>query len=328
VDEQQGPNSTHAGGAAPGPDGPPATPDLSPAGAPPPAGDIPPPAPGGLPPGPPDLSSAPLDAPSAPPNLPPGVYPATFTAPGEPSAGPVTPAPKRSRRGIGILAAVGVGLVAAFVKFGIPLLIGAAASGVLGSVFGGPYGRLPSDQQQAFEQRFNAAIGSRLDGVPDAQRTGKVDAMITSGLPRLADEPLVDKIHLTVKLLTAADEATCARIARGTAAGTGDADALLKALEALDVASIGRWYDINIQAIEAEAASTPVRALDAAEAERILGDMIGAFSEAESAQLTALYGTGPATDADACGGMRALYRHIEDLPPADLAVAARYDVSP
>ena len=34
------------------------------------------------------------------------------------------------------------------------------------------------------------------------------------------------------------------------------------------------------------------------------------------------------TDADACGAMRALYRHIEDLPPADLAVAARYDITP
>ena len=85
---------------------------------------------------------------------------------------------------------------------------------------------------------------------------------------------------------------------------------------------------MNIQAIEAEAASTPVRAVDAAEAERVLGDVLGSLSEAESAQVVALFGTAPATDADACGAIRAFYRRVEALPPADRAIAALYDVSP
>ena len=80
--------------------------------------------------------------------------------------------------------------------------------------------------------------------------------MIRPGCPA-RDDPLVERIHLTAKLGTAADEATCARLARSIASGKGDAESTRKALEALDVASIGRWYDINIQAIEAEAASTP-----------------------------------------------------------------------
>jgi hypothetical protein len=237
--------------------------------------------------------------------------------------------PKRRRGIIGVGAALLTALVAIFAKFGLPLLVGVAASGVLGSVFGGAYDKLPSDQKHALEARFDAAVGNSLDGKSDAEKTAAIDAMITSGLPRLDDAPLVDKIHITVKLLNATDEATCAKLARATATGKEDSDALLKSLESLDTDAVGRWYDINIQAIEADAASKPVRTADNAAAERILTTIASGLSATEAAQISALYsGTGSASDADACGGIRTLYDRIDGLPPADLAIAALYDASP
>ena len=73
-----------------------------------------------------------------------------------------------------------MGLVAAFAKFGLPLLIGVAATGVIGNIFGGPYGRLPSDQQQALERRFDAA--SAIARWRPRRRSGRsqVNAMIVS----------------------------------------------------------------------------------------------------------------------------------------------------
>ena len=158
--------------------------------------------------------------------------------------------------------------------------------------------------------------------------------MITSGLPRLPDEPLVDKIHLTVKLLDRGRRGDLCADREGDRVGhVADAEALLKGLEALDVDSIGRWYDINIQAIEAEAASTPARAVDPAEAERVLGGMIGAFSEAEAAQLGALYGTGPVpatpTPAAACAPYTAISRSCRPpTSPSPRGTTSRPDRPP
>jgi hypothetical protein len=301
------------------PPGPP-PPEPRPAAGTPAAPEPPPPT--GLPATPP----GPV-APAAP-AAPGGFYPATHTEPGAPVPPQVAP-PKRRRGLIGVGAALLTALVAILLKFGLPLLLGAAATGVLGSVFGGAYGKLPSDQQKALEARFDAAIGTTLDGKSDVEKTAAIDAMITSGLPRLDDAPLVDKIHLTVKLLNGTDEATCAKLARATASGKEDSDALLKSLDALDTDSVGRWYDINIQAIEADAASRPVRTADNAAAERILTTIASGLSATEAAQISALYsGTGTASDADACGGIRTLYNRIDALPPSDLAIAALYDASP
>ncbi len=279
----------------------------------------------------------PLDAPGPDPSPPPapvapaapgGIYPATATEPGVPVPPQVAP-PKRRRGLMGGAAALVVALAAILAKFGLPLLVGVAASGVLGSVFGGAYDKLPSDQQKSLEARFDAAVGTTLDGKSDAEKSAAINAMITSGLPRLDDAPLVDKIHLTVKLLNGTDEATCAKLARATATGKEDPDALLKSLQSLDTDSVGRWYDINVQAIEADAASKPVRSADQAGAERILTSIASGLSPAEAAQISALYsGSATTSDADACGGIRTLYNRIDALPPSDLAIAALYDASP
>ena len=288
----------------------------------------------------PQPPQAPADA-TAPPPEPPGPpapggaypvgpYPVGTTVLGTPAEPITLKAEPRRRRGLiaGIAAAV-IALGALAVKFVIPLVLVTAVGGAIGTVFGGPFEKLPADQKQALEQRFDAAVGDSLKNLSDAETTAKVDAMLTAGLPRLADQELVDKVHLTAKLLNTADVATCATIARATATGKGDTPALTTALNALDTPSMGRWFEINVAAIEAQAKGTPpARTVDKAESDRVLGDVFARFSDVESQQIGSLYNGAEASDADACNAFRALYTHIEALPAADLAIAALYDVSP
>ena len=271
---------------------------------------------------PPPVPDAPTSAPPAPGGVyPPGVYPAVYGTPAEPTVAAAS-SPKK-RRG---LAAVLIGIVVvAFLKIGLPILVGTAVSGVLGGVFGGPFEKLPSDQKQAFEQRFEAATGDTLKGLSDSEKLTKAQAMLQSGLPRLSDELLVERIHLTTKLLMASDVATCARVARATATGVQDEDALSTAVGAMDTASIGRWFEIAVSAIEADAkGSPPPRSVPQAETERLFGDVVATFSDNESRQLDTLFSGTAASDADACSAMRAFYTHIEELPAAELALVALY----
>lgn len=194
---------------------------------------------------------------------------------------------------------------------------------------GGPFAKLPSDQQKALEQRFDAATGDIIKGLSEAETTAKVDAMLVAGLPRLSDKLLVEKVQLTVKLLNAADEPTCARVARATATGADDGDAMSTAIGAMDTVSIGRWSAYNVSAIEAEAKGSPdARSVPEADSSRVLDDVFGRFSETEAEQIGTLYQGAEVSDADACAAFRALYTHISELPAPDLAIAALYDVSP
>jgi hypothetical protein len=263
----------------------------------------------------------PEDLPSGP--APGGIYPATPDG-----AAAVPPGGRRRAAWPAAIAAVVVALVALLFKFGLPLLVGTAVSGVLGGMFGGPFEKLPADQRQALEQRFDVALDGSLEGRSDRDVALMVDAMLSSGLPRLGDDLLTERLHLTQGLLDGADTATCARIARAAVTGGIDRDAMTTALDAMDAASVGRWFDINITAIEANAAADPVRSVDVAEVDRVMGDVFARLTDQEAQQLTALYGGGDVPDADACDAFRAIYRTMASLPPHDLAVAALVDVSP
>lgn len=255
---------------------------------------------------------------------PPGVYRANYTPPVVPEV-PLTASSTR-RRGVMVVALGAV--VALLLKVVVPILVGASVSGVLTGVFGGPYDRLPTEQKQALEERFRASTGDTFDGLSDAERSSKVDAMFQSGLPRLSDELLVEKVHLTAKMLNAADASTCARVARATATGAADPDAVLVAVEGLDSQAVGRWYEIAVSAIEAAANQAPAqRTVVQAESDRVLGNLFARFSAVEARQIADLSG-GTATDADACAAIRAFYTQMERLPAADLSIAALADSSP
>jgi hypothetical protein len=274
-----------------------------------------------------------VPAPEPPPAAPPapgGIYAAGTTVLGTPVE-PIAAAPEPRKRG-GLVAVVigGVVVIGGLVlKFGLPILIGTAASGLLGGVFGGPFEKLPQDRQDALEKRIEVALGDSIKGLDDTAATAKVNALLAAGLPRLPDEDLTDKINLTVKVLTTADGPTCARLARANATGTSDEEAVSTAVGSLDAASIERWFDINITAVEAEAAGAPpARTADPDEVARVFQAAAGTFTETQAQHVDALYNGSEVSDADACDAIRAVYGAILTLPPADLALAALYDVSP
>lgn len=278
-------------------------------------------------PEPPAAPTAPAVLPGVEAHAPGGVYLAVPSAPGEPIA--PTPAPKGRNGRVALVATGAVALGAIAFKFVLPIVIGTAMSGALGGVFGGPFEKLPGDQQKALEQRFETAMGDTTKGVSDAEVTTRVDDAISAGLPRLGDALLVERFRLTSKLITSAEVATCARIARATATSKDDADAMSTALGSMDATSIGRWFDINVSALEAEAAKAPdVRAVPQADSDRVFDAVFGLFTDAELTQLRGLYDGEEQSDVDACTGFRALYGHITQLPPEDLTIAALYEVTP
>ena len=113
------------------------------------------------------------------------------------------------------------------------------------------------------------------------------------------------------------------------AAGKGYVAAMSAAIGTMHPVSIGRWFEITVSAIEAESKGSPaVRTVPAEDSDRVLADVFAKFSDTESQQIGGLYNGSEVSDADACNAFRALYGHITELPPADLAIAALYDVSP
>lgn len=276
----------------------------------------------------PSAAPAPEMSPAAP--APGGIYPAGTTVLGEPLV-PIAMAHEPKKRA-GLIAVVAAGVVligGLLLKIGLPLLVGTAASGLLGGMLGGPFEKLPQDRQDALEQRMETALGDSIRGLDDTQASAKIATLLGSGLPRMSDQDLTDKVHLTVAILTTTDVSTCARIARSNADGTADPEAVSTAVGALDAASIERWFDINITAVESESAGAPpVRTVDPDEAARVITDAAGMFTESQAQHVDALYNGGEVSDADACDAVRAVYGSIERLPPADLALAALYDVSP
>jgi hypothetical protein len=256
---------------------------------------------------------------------PPGVYPAVYAPPDAP-APEAEPAGKR-RRGIVVVALGAVAFLV--VKFIVPILFATAVGGVLTGVFGGPFEKLPSDQKRALETRIDASTGEAFKGLSEVEQSSRIDAMYRSGLPRLTDELLVEKVHLTVTMLNAADVATCARVARATATGVNDRPALEAALNAMSGEAVGRWFEISVSAIEAGAnGSPPERTVVQADSDRVLAALGATLSDTEGRQVRALYDGSQASDDDACGAVRAIYMHMEELPAADLSIAALADVAP
>ena len=134
-----------------------------------------------------------------------GVYAASVSTDGSGILAPTAPA-ARNRGRWAVIGALGVAAAIFIGKVAIGLLTATAVSGVLGGVFGGPFQKVPTDQREQMEKRFDAAVGDSLKGLSDTDIDAKVQAMLTDGLPRLEDAPLVERMQLVVKMADAADE--------------------------------------------------------------------------------------------------------------------------
>lgn len=273
-------------------------------------------------------SSAPPIAPATghvPPPIPPPIWPG-----GAPESVVAAAAPRPKGRIIaaaGIVAAVVIGLA---LKFVLPLVVGGVVGSAISGAFGGPWDRLPTDVREAYEQRLEAAAGSQLDGLSDAQIATKIDGWLTGGYPRLDDAKLIRHLELAVQALNATDEATCAAFGRNSLAGVAFSDEFeAKLIGALDPAATTEWVGLNVDAIEAELRGSPEPlAVSAAESDALVTRLLARQPEAEIATLAALADGESATDPETCVAIRSLYNGILVLDPADKALMARIDVQP
>jgi len=219
---------------------------------------------------------------------------------------------------------------ALMVKVVVPLVLGGVAASAVGSLFGGPWDRLPSDTQSRLEQRFDAAVGDSFKGLSDTDRATRIETLLRGGLPRLDDQTLIRRLQIESASLDATDEKTCAAFAQEFVKGHVTTETSRKVLGSLDTAKYGEWIEINVSAIEAQSKGTPSQRLASqAETEAMSSALLGRVPAQHLATMQAL-GAGGSTvlDAASCSAARAVYAAGLGLDPQTLATLARVEVSP
>jgi hypothetical protein len=269
--------------------------------------------------------AAPASAPYAPPAIPPPVWPG-----GAPES-VASPPPRRPKAavlaGLGVIAAVVVGIG---LKFVLPLVIGGVIGGAFTGAFGGPWERLPSDVKAGYEQRLEAAVGNRLEGLSETEQAAKIQSWLYGGLVRLDDTKLIRHLELEVQALRLADEPTCAAFGRQSMTGqTTSEDTGEKLIGTLDQAAIGEWVGLSVEAIESELRGSP-EAIRVSEADSAAatGRLIGGLNPAELETFAAMDSGRTVSDGDTCAAIRSLYNGILLLDPQDKATMARVDIQP
>lgn len=240
------------------------------------------------------------------------------------------PAPRRPKAVV--LGAVGlVAALAATIAIKVlPFFAAGVVATALSGAFGGPWDRLPADVRNGYEQRLEAAVGNRFDGLSDAETGKRVEKLIFDGMLRLGDERLVRHLELQIDALHRTGDATCASFGRQSFGGVAIADATSDALiSSLETNGLVEWIGINVEAIEAETRGSPDKITVAeSEVNRVFEAIVGGMTETELATISAINSGGTATDADVCAAIRSLYDKTQVLEPTLEAIMARYDIQP
>jgi hypothetical protein len=241
-------------------------------------------------------------------------------------------APPPRRRRTGVIAALG-GLLALVVGIGGKLILGLAVVGVggqvLSSIFGGPFDKLPQATKDSFEQRLNAALGPDADKLSESDYAAKYDQLLLDGEPRLDDGPLINELVYLDKMFAAADVKTCAEAARSEFGSTGATFQLSDTMWAtLSQDELTNHIETQISAVEAAARQAPPpHTVTSDEASSAISAILGALAD-QSTILNDLSDGTARTDDEACTAARAFHHAEVALSSADLALIARFSVSP
>ena len=244
-----------------------------------------------------------------------------------PPAQPRKPSRGRLIAGIGAAFAVIVGL-------GGKLLLGLAVAGVgsqvLGSLFGGPFEKLPQATRDGFEQRLNAALGPDADKLSAKEYGDRYNQHLVDGLSRLDDGPLIAELQYLAKMFDRADVAACAAAARSELASTEATFELSDIMwSQLTEAELTAHIDTQVRAIEYSAAGAPAQFTVTEDQAGPAVDAIFAALDAQTnSVLDDLANGTERTDAEACSAGRALHDAEVALPQAQLAIIARFTASP
>lgn len=278
----------------------------------------------------PDADPAPTDpAPTTPdPTSPPAVPPTPdlgWTPPTTPAPSPGRRTSGRAKAAVGIVAAIGAAVGG---KFLLGFLAASVAGTAIASLFGGPWEKLPSEIRSAYEDRIEAAVGNRVDGLSDQEAGERIAGWVTSGYLRLDDDQLIRRLELQTAALERADLATCAGFGRSSLKGEVAPDEVgLGLVGSLEQAGTVEWIGLNVTAIEAEMKGQPAqRRVSENEANAAFMDLFGRLTKADVEELTTIGAGTP--DADVCGAVRQLYAAALTLDRAQLEVIARYDIQP
>lgn len=280
---------------------------------------------------PPDAAATgPAAAPAGQPAVEPGGQP----APDGPVGWAYPPASVPPKRPRGRLIAGIAGIFAIVVGLGAKLLLGLAVAGVgsqvLGSIFGGPFEKLPQATRDGFEQRLNAALGPDAAKLSETDYANRYNALLIDGLPRLEDQPLVKELQYLAEMFDRADTATCAEAARSEFGSTASTFELSdKMWSQLSQDELTGHIDTQIRAIEASAAgSPPQRTVSDAEVSPAIDRIVGSLGDSTNGVLNDLQSGTTRTDDEACSAVRAFHAAEVALPPASLALVARYTGQP
>ena len=157
-----------------------------------------------------------------------------------------------------------------------------------------------------------------------------MEALVKGGLPRLDDTSLVSHLQLAASAFQQADTADCADVARAIVAGQDPpVDANVKVIGAMSDPELRQWFELQIRAIEAESlGSPPATLVSDVDMNPYFEAVFAQLSEADLAAINSLSSGTTVDDATACSAIRGFYGAIVNRPPAEVALFARYDVTP
>ena len=264
-------------------------------------------------------------APDTPARLPGPEGPVGYAYP--PAASPA----RKPRRG---LVAVLAGFFAVIVGVGGKVLLGLAVAGVgsqvLGSLFGGPFEKLPQSTRDGFEQRLNTALGPNADKLSESDYAAKYNNFLVDGLSRLSDDKLVSEVRVLTVMFDRADAATCAETARSEWGSTGNTFQVSdKMWSLLSQDELIAHIETQVEAVEASAAKAPPQVTVSADQARApVESVFASIGDTDNAILNDLAAGTTRTDAEACSAVKAFHDAELALPSDQLALVARYTASP
>jgi hypothetical protein len=240
---------------------------------------------------------------------------------------------RRGLRALGGAGAVIFGIILVAAKFGLKLFAVGVAAVALSGAFGDRYSKLPSNQRDAFEQRYQQIFGSSLDGLSDAVRTAQLDDLVSKGAGRLDDASLVLWTQIDTRAYAAADTATCATIARGWFSKSTDRvaveAAVSKAYDGLSNDDYASIIDLDLKAMAAEKAGSPaVRSVSDATMAPVFQALDGAITSIDGSTIDALVGGQAVKDTEACTALRDMGAAAMKLPTDQFASWAVWTSTP
>jgi hypothetical protein len=203
-------------------------------------------------------------------------------------------------------------------------LAASIASQALGTVFGGPYDRLPADFRTDVERRLEAAVPN-VDELDEAGIRALWDRAFTDGVLRLDDASVLRYFTAFGAAMRAMDDSMCGSIAGAWLAGRDPPEGYDRLAAAIEPDALQAIIAVGIDALEASVRKSPERrTVTEADATPLLGELVAGMDAASVATFISIGNGNDVSDAEACHSFRALFERMERLDEQTRARLLRY----